>query len=67
MRFIISVEVEVDNGSPELEHAAECAGSGFLERLEARLDQQIQDLRKKLPECNFKVGSGDNGEEWKES
>jgi hypothetical protein len=66
VRFSIHVEVEVEDGSEELQRAAECAAARFMEHLEASMDQHIEKLRQEHPDCNFNVGSDEAGEEWKE-
>jgi len=65
VRFGIHVEVEVEDGSEELQRSAELSAASFMELLEASMDQHIQELRQQYPECRFEVGQGDEGEEWK--
>jgi hypothetical protein len=66
VRFSFHVEVEVEDGSEELQKAAELSAASFMELLEANMDQHIQTLREKYPQCHFNVGHGDDGEEWKD-
>lgn len=65
VRFSFHIEIDVENGSDELQKSAELSAAGFMEMLEAKMDQHIAELRKKYPECNFSVGQGNDGEEWK--
>jgi hypothetical protein len=65
VRFSFHIEVEVEDGSEELQKAAELSAASFMELLEANMDQHIQQLRVQHPDCNFEVGQGADGEEWK--
>jgi hypothetical protein len=66
VRFSFQIEVQVENGSEELQRAAEYSAAQFMEGLEASMDQHIEKLRQEHPECSFNVGQDDSGEEWKQ-
>jgi hypothetical protein len=66
VRFSFHIEVQVENGSEELQRAAEYSAAQFMEGLEANMVQHIQKLREEHPECNFNIGQDDEGEEWRE-
>lgn len=65
VNFSFHIQGQVEDGPEELQKASELSAAKFMELLETSMDQHIQTLREQYPECQFELGPGDDGEEWK--